>query len=125
MADRNFLQITPFMHVQDIESALRFFTNILGFTIPYTDGASYAYVEREGCAFRILQSTEAKYGEREFAYYIDVRNVDALHAELKPKLDALPKDDVVGPINQGYGQPELLIRMPDGNVLAFGQAIKR
>jgi len=122
----NFIQITPFMHVQDIEPALRFFTDVLGFKVLYrTDGPSYAYVEREGCAFRILQSTEARYGERDFAYYIDVRDVDALYAELKPKLDARPPGDVVGPKDQGYGQRELLIRMPDGNVLAFGAALKK
>jgi catechol 2,3-dioxygenase-like lactoylglutathione lyase family enzyme len=122
----NFLQITPFMHVKDLESALRFFTDVLGFQVQFrSPDRSYAYIDREGCAFRILQSTEAKYGEREFAYYIDVRDVDALYAELKPKLDTLPKGDVMGPINQGYGQRELLVRVPDGNVLAFGQAIKK
>jgi catechol 2,3-dioxygenase-like lactoylglutathione lyase family enzyme len=121
----NFLQITPFMHVKDLESTLRFFTDILGFTVPYRDGPHYAYIEREGCAIRILEADEAKYGEREFAYYIDVRDVDALHAELKPKLSTLPPGDVRGPINQPYGQRELLVRVPDGNLLAFGQAIKK
>ena len=122
----NLLQITPFMHVKDIESALRFFTYILGFQIQFrAANPGYAYVDHEGCAFRILEAAEARYGEREFAYYIDVRDVDALYSELKPKLDALPKGDVIGPINQGYGQRELLVRVPDGNVLAFGQAIKK
>src|SRR5260221_14043246 len=122
----NFLQITPFMHVQDIESALLFFTDVLGFRVRYrADGPSYAYIEREGCGIRILQSTEARYGERDFAYYIDVRDVDALYAELKPKLNTLPAKDVMGPLNQSYGQRELLVRVPDGNVMAFGQAIKR
>ena len=122
----NFLQITPFMHVQDIESTLRFFTDILGFTVTFRSvHPGYAYIEREGCAFRILEATEAKYGEREFAYYIDLRDVDALHAELKPKLDTLPNGHVMGPLDQPYGQRELLVRVPDGNILAFGQAISK
>ena len=58
-----------------------------------------------------------------FAYYIDVRDVDRLYAELKPKLDTLPKGDVYGPVDQSYGQRELLVLAPDGNLLAFGQAI--
>src|SRR5437016_7834610 len=125
MTERNFLQITPFMHVQDIEPALRFFTDILGFKILYrSEDPGYAYVEREGCGFRILQATEAKYGEREFAYYIDVRDVDKLYAELKPKLDTLPQRDVHGPANKPYGQRELLVLAPDGNLLAFGQSIR-
>lgn len=122
----NFLQITPFMHVQELESALRFFTDVLGFTVNFrAENPGYAYIEREGCAFRILEASEAKYGKREYAYYIDLRDVDALHTELKPKLDTLPKGHVLGPIDQPYGQRELLVRVPDGNILAFGQAIKK
>jgi catechol 2,3-dioxygenase-like lactoylglutathione lyase family enzyme len=122
----NFLQITPFMHVQDLDPALRFFTDILGFKVAFRSSApGYAYVEREGVAFRILEASEARYGEREYAYYIDLRDVDALYAELKPKLDTLPKSHVMGPFDQPYLQRELLVRAPDGNIIAFGQAIKR
>ena len=64
-------------------------------------------------------------GNRRFAYYIDVRDVDQLYRELKPKLDRLPKGDVYGPIDQSYGQRELLVLAPDGNLLAFGQAIAK
>jgi len=49
--------------------------------------------------------------------------VDRLYAELKPKLDTLPKGDVYGPVNQTYGQRELLVLAPDGNLIAFGHAI--
>jgi hypothetical protein len=59
------------------------------------------------------------------AYYIDVRDVDALCAELKPQLDTLPQRDVHGPTNKSYGQRELLVLAPDGNLLAFGQASRR
>ena len=58
------------------------------------------------------------------AYYIDVRDVDQLYEELKPKLDMLPKGDVYGPVNQTYGQRELLVLAPDGNLIAFGAAIR-
>jgi hypothetical protein len=57
------------------------------------------------------------------AYYIDVRDVDQLYLELKPKLDSLPQGDVYGPVNQTYGQRELLVLAPDGNLIVFGQAI--
>jgi hypothetical protein len=58
------------------------------------------------------------------AYYIDVRDVDQLYAELKPKLATLPTRDVYGPVNQPYGQRELLVLAPDGNPMDFGQAIE-
>ena len=31
----NFIQVTPFMMVDDLERALTFFTDILGFEVPY------------------------------------------------------------------------------------------
>ena len=64
-------------------------------------------------------------GDRRFAYYIDVRDVDELYIELKPKLDGLPEGAVHGPADKPYGQRELLVLAPDGNLLAFGQAIKQ
>ncbi len=54
----NFIQITPFTHVTNLEKALAFFTDI-------------------------------------------------------------------GPVNQSCGQRELLVLAPDGNLIAFGQAIKK
>jgi catechol 2,3-dioxygenase-like lactoylglutathione lyase family enzyme len=121
----NFIQVTPFMIVEDINRAVNFFTDILGFEtlLRYSD---YAYVHRETAGFRIWEQTgenAAPPGTRRFAYYIDVRDVDQLYAELKPKLDTLPKADVHGPANKPYGQRELLVLAPDGNLLAFGQAI--
>jgi catechol 2,3-dioxygenase-like lactoylglutathione lyase family enzyme len=122
----NFIQITPFMHVADLDSAVHFFTATLGFEA-LIRAADYAYLQRETVGMRILeQSGEdgAPPGNRRFGYYIDVHDVDALYAELKPKLDTLPKGDVHGPINQPYGQRELMIVAPDGNLLVFGQAIR-
>jgi len=121
----NFIQVTPFMHVPDIEAALSFFNETLGFQTTFRDG-TYAYVERETCAFRLMQNdgeNGAPPGNRRFCYYVDVRDVDALHAELKPRLDALPHGDVHGPATKPYRQRELLVVAPDGNLIAFGQQV--
>lgn len=123
----NFIQITPFMHVPDIDAAVAFFEQVLGFRATFRE-ADYAYVEREGAGIRMLQNRGddgAPPGNRRLCYYVDVRDVDALHAELKPKLDALPKGDVHGPADKPYRQRELLVVAPDGNLIAFGQAIQR
>ncbi len=123
----NFIQITPFMHVTDLDRAIAFFTQTLGFET-LLRFSNYAYLQRECVGFRLLEQTGedgAPPGNRRFAYYIDVHDVDLLHAELKPKLDALPIGDVHGPINQSYGQRELLVVAPDGNLIAFGQAIRK
>ncbi len=58
-----------------------------------------------------------------FAYYIDVRDVDEVHAGLKDMLDSLPAGDVHGPADKDYGQRELIVRAPDGQLLVFGAEI--
>lgn len=121
----NFRQITPFMHVPDLEAAIAFFEDVLGFQTLFRMN-DYAYLHRETAGIRMLQnrgSDGAPPGNRRFAYYIDVHDVDSLYAELKPKLDRLPKGDVHGPADKPYGQRELLVLAPDGNLIAFGCAI--
>lgn len=121
-----FIRITPFMHVPDIEKALVFFNDILGFKTWFRMN-DYAYVQRETAGIRILQNRGndgAPPGNRRFAYYIDVDDVDALYTELRPKLDTLTKGDVHGPADTPYGQRELAILAPDGNLLVFGHSIE-
>lgn len=120
----NLIQVTPFMHVADLQKALDFFTDILGFTVPFRQ-PGYAYIHRETVGFRLMEAGngESTPGRRRFAYYIDVRDVDALYAELKPKLDTLPPGDVHGPADKPYGQRELLVLAPDGELIAFGMTV--
>jgi catechol 2,3-dioxygenase-like lactoylglutathione lyase family enzyme len=120
-----FEQVTPFLHVPDLQKALDFFTDILGFTVPYRQDG-YAYIHRETVGFRLLEAEEdqAAAGRRRFAYYIDVRDVDALYAELKAKLDTLPPGDVHGPVDKPYGQRELLVLAPDGELIVFGMEVR-
>ncbi len=123
----NFIQITPFMLVPDVDKAVAFFEDILGFKT-FARHSDYAYLNRETAGLRLLQEGPGnpfQPGTRRFAYYVDVHDVDQLYAELKPKLDTLPKGDVHGPANKGYGQRELLVLAPDGNLIAFGHAIKK
>lgn len=121
----NTIRMTPVMHVRDLDAALAFVAT-LGFETRYRMGGGYAYVDREGAGLRIMAYPEAHIfegGRDRFAYYVDVRDVDALHAELRPALGALPEEDVHGPADKGYGQRELLVRGPDGQLFVFGQSI--
>ncbi len=122
-----FLQITPCMQVADVEAAVRFFVEVLGFKA-FIQGPTYAYLERGAAALRILQAStspgeEQPPGTRAFRYYIDVEGMDELYAELKPKLDALPAGHVFGPVDQRYGQRELMVLAPDGNLVVFGEEL--
>jgi catechol 2,3-dioxygenase-like lactoylglutathione lyase family enzyme len=122
----NTYQITPFMHVIDVDEAVRFLVDVLGFAAQVHD-AGYAYLEREGAGLRILghrnDPEDVGMPHRGFAYYIDVRDLDVVLEQLAANLATLPEGDVHGPVDQPYGQRELMIRVPDGNVLVFGQAI--
>lgn len=123
----NFIQVTPFMIVEDLEKALTFFVDLLDFEVQLRF-ADYAYVQRETAGFRIWQQTGKNApppGTRRPAYYIDVCDVDRLYAELKPKLDQLPQGDVHGPADKPYGQRELMLLAPDGNLLTFGHALDK
>ena len=71
----NFIQITPFMIVEDLEKALAFFVDLLDFEVQLR-WPDYAYVQRETAGFRIWQQTGKDApppGTRRFAYYIDVQ----------------------------------------------------
>lgn len=123
----NFYRITPFMHVPDIDAAVHFFTEIVGFECRFRQG-SYAYVQREAAAFRLLENVGddgSPPGNRRFCYYIDVHDVDAIAEELRPKIPLLNDGDIHGPVDQIYGQRELMVVAPDGNLLVFGQDLTR
>ena len=123
----NLIQTTPFMHVpmSEFEAAVQFFEEILGFS-PHMRVRDYAYLERDGCGIRIWgreDAADAPRGVRNFRYYFDVRDVDALYEELKPKLDTLPDGNVHGPADKPYHERELLIVAPDGDLVCFGQRL--
>ena len=123
----NLIQTTPFMHVPmgEFEAAVRFFEEMLGFS-PHMRMRDYAYLQRDGCGIRIWgreDATQAPRGVRNFRYYFDVRDVDALYEELKPKLDTLPEGNVHGPADKPYHERELLIVAPDGDLVCFGQRL--
>ncbi|HEX8626480.1 MAG TPA: hypothetical protein VF782_15570 [Allosphingosinicella sp.] len=121
----NTLQITPFMHVRELEPAIAFL-EMLGFATILRIGPEYAYLDREGAGMRVLARPDAVLFPADcgrFAYYIDVRDVDSVHEALKAKLDALPEGHVHGPADKPYGQRELIVRAPDNQLLVFGAAI--
>jgi catechol 2,3-dioxygenase-like lactoylglutathione lyase family enzyme len=115
-------QITPFLHVPDLARALDFFTRVLRFEVKFAH-ADYAYLEWGPLSIRLLEEPQRQLvpGDRlRLTIYIDVRDVDALYAELLPGLQTLPAGDVHGPMDEPWHQRELHVRLPDGQWLAFG-----
>jgi catechol 2,3-dioxygenase-like lactoylglutathione lyase family enzyme len=120
-----FRQITPFVHVPDMQSALNFFCDTLGFEARFRE-SNYAYLELGGCGLRILEEPRRKLtpdGKARVSVYIDVSNIDDLYDRLREELARLPPENVEPLMNKPWRQREFQVRMPDGDWLTFGQPV--
>jgi len=117
--------ITPFLRVPDIDATVKFFVGTLGFKISF-HVETYAFVYRDDVAFRMVEDEAMPpRGNGRYTSYIDVDDVDALYAELKPKLDLLPARHVTPLCDQPYGQREFAVIGPDGDLIGFGSPIPK
>jgi uncharacterized glyoxalase superfamily protein PhnB len=115
--------VTPFLHVPDMEVALRFFCETLPFTLRIRH-SNYAVVVFDGAYIRILEEPGRRLtpdGKARVSVYIDVPSVDELHAQLRERLANLPADRVEPIMDKPWGQREFQVRLPDGDWLTFGQ----
>jgi predicted enzyme related to lactoylglutathione lyase len=130
MSEKNLLQVTPWLLASDVETMVQFFVEVLGFRAEVQD-ESYAYVSRDDAAVRIGKLSEGsegaeervEWGARAWLFYIDVRDVDALVAEFRPKLQAAGLDGGKGPKDQSWGKREFWAPLPGGGYIVFGQEI--
>ena len=122
---KGILQTTPFLHVPDLAQALDRLTRVLGFEVKFSS-SGYAYLQCGNAALRLLEEPGRKppaQGAARMTVYIDVGDVDALYAELLPRLSTLPAGDFHAPIDQPWNQREFHVRLPDGHWLAYGHTI--
>ena len=112
--------MSPQLLVADVERALRFYTNELGFDVDFRYGDFYVGIERDG------HSIHLKLGDpspQERAYRKDnehlditfsVQGLDAIYADLRGRSVAITQ-----PLrDMPYGR-EFYISDPDGHILAF------
>ena len=114
----------PVLHVKDVETSLRFYVDLLGFTSPWRYGddgkVCVAQVDRQGCALILADTWPEKIGKGLMFISLNVEPqsreaaaaaLDALRAELEAK---------GVPVKEGsWGYRLLVVDDPDGNQLFF------
>lgn len=120
-------QITPFIPVTDLDMSIDFYSNCLKFECTFKTENIYAFMRRDDVAIRLIQvneKTDLHHPERQRSFYVDVHDLDALYAELKPELDKLSEGRVRAPFDQYYNQREFHVIDEDCTLVFFGEPIK-
>jgi catechol 2,3-dioxygenase-like lactoylglutathione lyase family enzyme len=109
----------PIFAVANLTKSLAYYRDTLGFTIDWEWGepSDFASVTRAGVTLFVGVDAPSGHG----ALWVFARDVDALHAELKKKR-AIVK---MPPTNMPWGNRELHVLDPDGNLLRFAGPTKR
>ncbi|HSI40406.1 MAG TPA: VOC family protein [Xanthobacteraceae bacterium] len=135
--DGGFSELVPELDVRNIETSLRFWCDLLGFSIAYDrPAAKFAYLEREGAQVMLCEINEAwSVGPLEVPFGRGV-NFQIATSTLEPILSAL--DAARWPLfrevrdswyrvgsSEEAGSREFLVQDPDGYLLRFAQSLGR
>jgi len=110
--------------VPDLNRSTDYYRDILGFRISWEESTDWRLAERDGVRLMLGHcpgDTPAnKIGSHNWFGYIDVDDVDALHAELMARgaMSSAPKDT-------NYNMREIVVTTTDGHRLVFGQTKKK
>lgn len=118
-------QITPFVPCRNLQEQVNFYEKILGFTLGFRED-NYAFLKRDSAAVRLIEvdaDVDLSTPDREGSFYIDVEDIDALYANMKPALDTLPEGRVRAPFNQPYNQREFHVADEDCTLVFFGEGL--
>ena len=114
-------QITPFVLTRNLEVALTFYTETLGFDCTYR-AEDYAFLRSSAGNLRVIEVDEdCEIGQQ--MIYLDCDDLDTVYAQMAPQLDLLPADRVRAPFDQPYGMREFHVKDPDNCLLLFGSDI--
>lgn len=117
--------ITPFVPCTNLQMQVDFYEKILGFKLGFRED-NYAFLRRDAAAVRLIQvdpGVDLSTPDRQGSFYIDVEDVDALYANMKPALDKLPAGRVRAPFDQPYRQREFHVADEDCTLIFFGEGI--
>ena len=108
----------PGLAVADLDRAVVFYTEKLGFSVSFINGKAYAVVRRDNVEIGLgLDHSERNAGHG--SCYVKLKGIDAIHGELSAKRVPMTHDLR----NESYGMREFMITDPDGNTINFGEPI--
>jgi len=111
-----FEAVTPRLPVTDVERALAFYVDRLGFKLGWKWGSpiTHGNVCRDSISLDLISMPQGRCGTA--MAYIQLSGVDAYFSELKGRnLDLMPPED------RPYGMRDFEVVDLDGNRLAFGE----
>jgi catechol 2,3-dioxygenase-like lactoylglutathione lyase family enzyme len=109
--------------VPDLEKSAEYFRDVLGFRVLWQDATGWRLVERNGVRVMLGHCPDdmrpADLGSHSWFGYLDVDDVEALHAELTARGATCS-----APADRPYGMREIVVTTVDGHRLVFGQELK-
>lgn len=117
-AKPKFETVTPRLPVTDVEKALVFYVEQLGFELGWKwgDPTTHGNVCRDSISIDLISMREGRRGPA--MAYVQLNGVDAYFSELKAR-----KLDLSEPEDRPYGMRDFEVVDPDGNRLAFGEPL--
>ena len=108
------ISIIPVFHVRDIDTSVRFYSEILGFVQSFRIG-TYVGLKIGNCEIHLCPPDD--YGARRSgnAYFICDEVDEYFH-----RITSAGAKPSSAPRNQMYGMRDFIIHDPDGNQLSFG-----
>ena len=114
----------PQLLVDDLDGAIKFYSDVLGFSFGPPWGGFYAIGERDGfevhlkCAPKTVEDRAHRQQHEHLDIYAGVVGVDALYETCKAKGATITKPLAGTP----WGTRDFYIMDPEGYILAFGES---
>lgn len=106
--------------VPDLDESAAYFREVLGFRIGWEDASDWRLAQRDGVRVMLGHCPDdmrpADLGSHNWFGYIEVDDVDALHAEIAARGAACTP-----PADRPYGMREIVVTTADGHRIVFGQ----